>query len=556
MFHPVSPSVNIFRCLCLSAAFSFAIAANSQSISINEILASNASLDYDDFFEYDDWIELYNDGGILDLAGHYLTDDADSLTKWMFPLDDPGLTTILPNSHVRLWCDKDEQQGSDHTNFKLSGEGETIYFIDPDGMTILDSVAYGIQQDNISFGAECDGCDEWQFFNIPTPDAPNVESLVAPSLLYINEYQSNNVSSIFDEFDEADAWVEVFNPNQFQVNLSGYTIELNGASHTFENNEPWLTTIPADGFQIFWFDGQIDQGSNHLSFAPGASGDIQLIGNDGISVDEAEWNANLPIDESLGREQDGAPTWVSFASPTPRVTNTLQIIAPGTLVINEVQSDNFITYADSNGEYDDWIEIYNYGNTPVDITNYYLSDRPDQPQKWVVPFCACDSTIIQPNTFIVIFADEDGSQGWNHANFKISSNGETIALRSPDGFTLADEIDVPAMGLGKSWGRETDAGTPWVEFFLPTPSASNGAPNAVDNAFMHPDALPYPNPVISGGLLNVSSSGTIYNLAGKEMANWNGPGNVVVSFPSGVYSIRYLNEDGLPKRPVKILVID
>ena len=174
----------------------------------------------------------------------------------------------------------------------------------------------------------------------------------------------------------------------------------------------------------------------------------------------------------------------------------------------------------------------------------------------MVPFCACDSTIIQPNTFIVIFADEDGSQGWNHANFKISSNGETIALRSPDGFTLADEIDVPAMGLGKSWGRETDAGTPWVEFFLPTPSASNGAPYAVDNAFMHPDALPYPNPVISGGLLNVSSSGTIYNLAGKEMANWNGPGNVVVSFPSGVYSIRYLNEDGLPKRPVKILVID
>jgi hypothetical protein len=112
------------------------------------------------------------------------------------------------------------------------------------------------------------------------------------------------------------------------------------------------------------------------------------------------------------------------------------------------------------------------------------------------------------------------------------------------------------MGLGKSWGRETDAGIPWVEFFLPTPDASNGAPNAVDDAFMHQNALPYPNPVLSGEHLTVSFSGTIYDLTGKEMVSWNGPGNVVISFPSGVYSIHYRNEVGLPKAPAKIMVID
>ena len=130
-----------------------------QNITINEVLASNVSLDYDDFFQYEDWVELYNAGGILDLAGYHLTDDPDSLFKWTFPIDDPGLTTILPGGHIRIWCDKDEQQGSDHSNFKLSGEGETIYFVDPDGQTILDSLEFGLQQDDVSFGATCDGCD-------------------------------------------------------------------------------------------------------------------------------------------------------------------------------------------------------------------------------------------------------------------------------------------------------------------------------------------------------------------------------------------------------------
>ena len=317
--------------------------STGQNIQINEVLASNASLDYDDFFQYEDWVELYNGGGIQDLAGYHLTDDPDSLDKWTFPLDDPGLTTILPSGHIRIWCDNDEQQGSDHANFKLSGEGETIYFVDTDGTTIIDSISFGIQQDNISFGASCDGCAEWQYFNSPTPDAPNAETLLSPSLLYINEIQVANASTVADELNEFDAWVELFNPNDEQVNLAGYALEINGVSHAFQNIEPWLITIPSNGFQIFWFDNQVEQGSNHVALAPSASGTLNLVGNDGVIIDSAEWNADLPEDQSWGREQDGSLNWTAFDFPTARATNTLQIIQPGNLVINEVQSDNFIT---------------------------------------------------------------------------------------------------------------------------------------------------------------------------------------------------------------------
>ena len=81
----------------------------AQSLVINEVLASNSSFDYDDFFQFEDWIEIYNGGGILNLEGYHLSDDPDTLDKWMFPSTNPGLTTILPGGHLRIWCDDDEQ---------------------------------------------------------------------------------------------------------------------------------------------------------------------------------------------------------------------------------------------------------------------------------------------------------------------------------------------------------------------------------------------------------------------------------------------------------------
>ena len=57
---------------------------SAQSLVINELLASNSSFDYDDFFQFEDWIEIYNAGGILNLEGYHLSDDPDILYKWVF----------------------------------------------------------------------------------------------------------------------------------------------------------------------------------------------------------------------------------------------------------------------------------------------------------------------------------------------------------------------------------------------------------------------------------------------------------------------------------------
>ena len=72
---------------------------------INEIMASNQVAAFDDFFESDDWVEIYHEGGVLNLAGYYLSDREDNLTKWQFPNTNPGITTITPGGHMVVWLD-------------------------------------------------------------------------------------------------------------------------------------------------------------------------------------------------------------------------------------------------------------------------------------------------------------------------------------------------------------------------------------------------------------------------------------------------------------------
>ena len=70
-------------------------------------------------------------------------------------------------------------------------------------------------------------------------------------------------------------------------------------------------------------------------------------------------------------------------------------------VINEIMSINTTTIQDRDGDYPDWIEIYNPGDSEVDLTGYGLSDNPSEPLKWLFP-----KTTIQPGKFKLIFTSD------------------------------------------------------------------------------------------------------------------------------------------------------
>ncbi|MFC1552569.1 CotH kinase family protein [Candidatus Latescibacterota bacterium] len=140
-------------------------------------------------------------------------------------------------------------------------------------------------------------------------------------------------------------------------------------------------------------------------------------------------------------------------------------------VINEIMASNTSTFQDEDGDSPDWIEIYNPGDTSIDLAGYGLSDRPDNLYKWLLP-----EVNIEPNEYLIVYASgKDRADIENlHTNFKISSDGETLVLTDPDG-ALCDSIYVKIDGTDISIGRTTDAGEEWVLFIESSPGESNTA---------------------------------------------------------------------------------
>jgi spore coat protein H len=223
------------------------------------------------------------------------------------------------------------------------------------------------------------------------------------------------------------------------------------------------------------------------------------------------------------------------------------------LVINEFMASNEASYADNVGEFEDWIEIYNADENSVSLDNLYLSDNPNIPNKWQLP-----NLTLQPNEYLVIWADEDGSQGELHANFKLSKNGETIGIYSDEanGFAPLDFINYPAQNTDISYGRIPNGTGNFVFLDFISPNENNE-----DSAIIVIDTLPiteiilYPNPftntlTIFHNYNDVSI--LIYNTIGQtvfEAANithnytWNGINNRGSSLETGLYFITFFNEN-------------
>ncbi|MEZ6119902.1 MAG: lamin tail domain-containing protein [Pirellulaceae bacterium] len=119
---------------------------------ISEFQATNASTIQDGNGDYSDWIEITNrSSDPMNLVGWYLTDDANDLTQWQFPdLQLPG------NDQVLVFASGDDAPdaaGNVHTNFRLSGGGEYLALVKPDG-TIAQEFApeYPEQFEDQSYG--------------------------------------------------------------------------------------------------------------------------------------------------------------------------------------------------------------------------------------------------------------------------------------------------------------------------------------------------------------------------------------------------------------------
>jgi hypothetical protein len=141
------------------------------------------------------------------------------------------------------------------------------------------------------------------------------------------------------------------------------------------------------------------------------------------------------------------------------------------VVINELMASNTSTVADPQGEFDDWIELRNITDQELNLTGCYLTDEPNNPRKWLFPA----GTTIPPGGFLVVWADEDGSQTPGlHANFKLSASGEPILLIDTDqnSNSVLDSVTFASQNAGLSYGRQS-ANPDVFAILAPTPGQPN-----------------------------------------------------------------------------------
>lgn len=171
---------------------------------------------------------------------------------------------------------------------------------------------------------------------------------------------------------------------------------------------------------------------------------------------------------------------VSLWLSTQEIISTTAREQPGDLVINEFMAANRTGLTDEDGDYADWIELYNPGDYAVNLAGWALTDDPDQPRKWRLPGVSLGS-----GEYLLIFASgkdrrSDQPNAELHTNFKLKQAGEFLGL-----YNILDGrfVDTAGITLGKlspeqftdiSFGRDGEAAYGYLT--RPTP----GHPNDVD----------------------------------------------------------------------------
>ena len=203
-----------------------------------------------------------------------------------------------------------------------------------------------------------------------------------------------------------------------------------------------------------------------------------------------------------GCAQEGSVAAPPTPEPTPVPTPDLTSV---NVVISELMASNETCLRDEDGDFTDWVELYNPSDQSCELTGFWLSDNENTRQKWQIP-----SLVIEPGQYRVIYlSGKDKIEGELHANFAISRHGDELLLSSPMGYEL---LRVSFEELGKDCSLCFD-GERQAETFLATP----GYPNTEDGREAFIQATDVQNELLINEFVTHNSN---YNYHASEFFDW------------------------------------
>lgn len=255
----------------------------------------------------EDWVEIYNPStSSIDLSGYKIYDSGgESGSKPKKEL--PSGTIISAGAFLVVVVDDTAESG-----FGLSSSGEKIWLENNSG-NLIDSVTFPALGIDSTYARIPNGSSNWAVLYPPTKGESNSAGGGATLPIVMNEIYSRGT------VDDPD-WIEIYNPNSVQVDLSGYKIYDSGGQSggKLKKEFPSGTYIPANGyFVIVTDDGAADGSGFGLS---SAGEEVWLESADGIVIDDCSFLA-MDVAQSYGRYPDGSSIWQLLGTITKGSSN-------------------------------------------------------------------------------------------------------------------------------------------------------------------------------------------------------------------------------------------
>jgi hypothetical protein len=286
-------------------------------------------------------------------------------------------------------------------------------------------------------------------------------------------------------------FIEIFNSNPFPESLGRHRLS-GSIDYTFPAN----TVVKGGGFVVVARDPALVMsyygisgvlgpwdGTNQFNFStnglPGGEGTVRLRGPGDNIVLEVNYQGGPPYPVAAdGAGHSLVLSRASYGEGDPRAWGISDVIdgSPGTddpfgsdrlrnVVINE-----FLAHTD-DPLVPDYVELYNHGNTAVDLSGAYLADEADFLSDAAVTnhfYRISNGISIPPRGFL--------SFNQNTLGFSLSASGERIFLVNSNKTRVIDAIAYEAQGNGVSMGRSPNGAAAWYRMASRTPGAANSAP--------------------------------------------------------------------------------
>lgn len=353
-----------------------------------------------------------------------------------------------------------------------------------------------------------------------------------------------------------------------RYNMPSGNVGYNTFSTTYANGNPDRGTVelPSDLFV---------KGENVIA--------VELHNNSGNSTD-IYWDACLSTTASSGKGNVISEEEI-FDMPSGGDLNLIacyerlsgdELAACGTtpVRVNEISGDNSI-YVNDYYNRNDWVELYNTTDEPIDIEGMYISDNISKPTKYRISSGGADvNTVIPAHGYLIIWCDKLVPMNQLHASFKLDKDGGCVVLSASDE-TWHDTLYYPLHYGDMSVGLYPDGGYNVYVMSKPTIGAMNVITSYAEKyvAPVIPDAIKdmdyisdskfdiaYHNGAIVVGCgSGYAASLDIYTMTGQvcmttRIAAVDGQSSVSVGhLPAGVY-VAYVRDDAGNEHSLKFAI--